>query len=256
LFNARADWLDSYVDYEALKKAIPEPAPAAQRTVRPATSSYTDLEAAPLLNAAEAEVSTGGEIAKGHQPFFKLLDKELRKIANFYEDKERELLRAGEELDRDLREEEERDLERVKEESWDPADSGLEPVGDADENEGESQLGSLGGFASTQRKSRSRSRNRISSASRSLRSLAEAVAMLRIADRHACCRQTFSKMATRRTCRSRTATRPTSLKPSSRTTRPGSATPTRTGPARPTAVASGTTTTRRQRTRPVTARLS
>lgn len=163
LFNARADWLDSYVDYEALKKAIPEPAPAAQRAVRPATSSYTDLEAAPLLRTAEAEVSSGGEIAKGHQPFFKLLDKELRKIANFYEDKERELLRAGEELDRDLREEEERDLERVKEESWDPADSGLEPVGDADENEGESHLGSLGGFANTHRKNRSRSRSRITS---------------------------------------------------------------------------------------------
>lgn len=162
LFNARADWLEHYVDYEALKKAIPEPAPAgAAPRQRPATGSYTDLEAAPLLNQGEAEVSVEGEIAKGHQAFFKMLDKELRKIAGFYEEKEQELLQLGQELERDLLEEEEKDLERVREET----DGGLDTVGDADENEGESQLGSLGGFASNQRKSRSRSRNRISSAS-------------------------------------------------------------------------------------------
>lgn len=96
-----------------------------------------------------------------------MLDKELRKISTFYEEKERELLMLGDELERDLLEEEEKDLERVKEEtSWDQqADvPGFDQAGDGEENEGESQLGSLAGFS--QRKSRSRSRGRISSTSR------------------------------------------------------------------------------------------
>lgn len=109
-------------------------------------------------------MSSQADIAKTHQPFFKMLDKELRKISTFYEEKERELLMLGDELERDLLEEEEKDLERVKEEtSWDQqADvPGFDQAGDGEENEGESQLGSLAGFS--QRKSRSRSRGRISS---------------------------------------------------------------------------------------------
>ncbi|CED82330.1 Na /dicarboxylate, Na /tricarboxylate and phosphate transporters [Phaffia rhodozyma] len=160
LFNSRSDWLPNYIDYEALKKAIPEPPIVTQPA--PFTNN-DDLESAPLLDSETIVSSRDDQIEPLHKPFFKLLNKELTKVAKFYQETEKRLAEEVEELKESILDEEKRDLDGR--DDWERRDHLSEEEGnDGYDDEAGETVGSLNKFlhggVHTGKPARSRSRSR------------------------------------------------------------------------------------------------
>ncbi|KAF8824692.1 hypothetical protein HHX47_DHR7000068 [Lentinula edodes] len=81
-FNAVSEWWEEYIDYDYLKKYIYQ----LEKQQQSLTSSYRDLES----NERTSLVGRPSDVATD-SIFIPLLDKELKKVALFYENQEKEL---------------------------------------------------------------------------------------------------------------------------------------------------------------------
>ncbi|EMD33375.1 hypothetical protein CERSUDRAFT_117988 [Gelatoporia subvermispora B] len=97
-FNAVPEWWDDYIAYDTLKKYIYQ----LEKQQAGLRDSYHDLEANERSSLMANEDSSSTDTL-----FIPLLDRELRKICAFYEDKEKELLKDLASLERLVEQQEE-----------------------------------------------------------------------------------------------------------------------------------------------------
>jgi phosphate transporter len=98
-FNAVSEWWDEYIAYDSLKKCIYKLEKQQHGHEQLLTYDPESNERSTLL--AEQDVISTDAM------FIPLLDRELRKIATFYEHQEKELLNELKDLDKSLLEQEE-----------------------------------------------------------------------------------------------------------------------------------------------------
>ncbi|OCH89601.1 Sodium/sulfate symporter [Obba rivulosa] len=97
-FNAVPEWWDEYIAYDTLKKHIYQ----LEKQQAGLRDSYHDLEANERSSLMAGEDSSSTDAV-----FIPLLDRELRKICAFYEEKEKELLQDVASLERLVEQQEE-----------------------------------------------------------------------------------------------------------------------------------------------------